>query len=185
MEPREDQHPRPLTQRDLDYTPEDGNRYEVIDGELYVTPFPGYAHQNSATRITSVLDHHVRAHQLGKVFAAGLKVVLDEPSGVGPDVVYVSAARMDGMREDGYYGAPDLVVEVLSRKPQLDRHVKLHKYARAGIPHYWIVDPDRRQLSEYRLEAGRYLLTTEVGGDSRFEPELFPGLAVELAELWV
>lgn len=176
---------RPLTQRDLDHTPDDGNRYEVIDGVLYVSPFASYAHQEAAGQLFSLLNHHVRARGLGKVFTAGLKVVLGEPTGVGPDVVFVSAAKMSQMKPDGFYGPPDLLVEVLSTKPDLDRVVKANKYAEAGVAHYWIVDPVRRCLSAYALEGGHYRLAAELGGDATFLPALFPGLRIALAELWV
>lgn len=174
-----------LTHRDLDHLPDDGNRHEIIDGALHVTPFPSHAHQHAATQLTIILGAYLREHPLGRVFAAGLKVVLDEPSGVGPDLVYVSTARMDRMQEDGYHGAPDLVVEVISTKPQLDRYVKLNKYAATGIPHYWIVDPDTRLLSAYRLSGQRYQLVGDLQGEATFCPELFPGLTIELVELWV
>ena len=174
-----------LTHRDLDHTPDDGNRYEVIDGVLHVTPFPSYAHQHAQAELFAAIKRHIDAHDLGRVFAAGLKVVLDEPTGVGPDLVYVSAARMDDMRDDGYHGPPDLLVEILSSKPQLDRYVKLRKYASAGVTHYWIVDPAQRILSAYRLDGGAYRLVAEPGRDEVFEPELFPGLRIPLALLWV
>lgn len=173
-----------LTQRDLDSTPDDGNCYEVIDGELYVTPFPSYAHQVAATRLLFLLMAHIREHRLGQAFASGLKVVLDEPTGVGPDIVFISTARMDRMKPDGYYGAPDLLVEVTSTKPALDRYVKFHKYARAGVPHYWVVDPDRRLLSAFRLRGETYEAEAEHSGRERFRPVLFPGLELDLAELW-
>jgi Uma2 family endonuclease len=174
-----------LTQRDLDFTPDDGNRYEVIDGELFVSPFPSAAHQQVVAALVGLLWGFVRERTLGKVFSAGLKVVLDEPTGVGPDVVYISNARLGTMREDGYYGPPDLIVEVLSSKPQLDRFVKLNKYERAGVPHYWIVDPERRRLDVYRLEGSRYALAAERSADQTFEPELFPGLTISLRDLWM
>ncbi len=174
-----------LTHRDLDYTPDDGNRYELIDGELHATPFPTYAHQNAATRLTTLLDNHVRAHGLGNVFAAGLKVVLDEPTGVGPDIVYIASSRMDGMREDGYYGAPDLIVEILSSKPQLDRYVKMKKYAQARVAYYWIVDPKACTLSSYTLDGKRYRLVAEHQREHVFQPRLFDGLQIDLTELWV
>jgi len=173
-----------LTQRDLDDTPDDGNRYEVIDGELHVSPFPTPAHQRVIAALVSLLRSHVRPRALGEVFPAGLKVVLDEPSGVGPDLVYVAQPRLENMREDGYYGAPDLLVEVLSSKPGLDRFVKFRKYARAGVPHYWIVDPRERRLDAYRLDGGQYALEAELAGEVTFEPALFPGLLIPLAELW-
>jgi Uma2 family endonuclease len=75
-----------LTQRDLDYTPEDGNLYEVIDGELSVTPFPGFAHQRVISKLFGALYGHVAERALGEVFTSGLKVVLGEPTGVGPDL---------------------------------------------------------------------------------------------------
>ena len=149
-----------------------------------MSPFPSTAHQQAVTQLVTILNEHVRNGSLGRVFAAGLKVVLDEPTGVGPDVVYVSMARMDGIREDGYHGAPDLIVEVLSSKPELDRLVKFKKYARAGVPHYWIVDPVEKSLAAYRLAAGRYELAGEGQGNARFESELFPGLLIPLDRLW-
>jgi Uma2 family endonuclease len=176
---------RGLTHRDLDDTPDDGNLWEVIDGELHVSPFPTPAHQRAVTRLVSVLDTFVRQQSLGEVFASGLKVVLDEPTGVGPDLVFISNARMRGMGADGFYGAPDLIVEVLSSKPGLDRHVKHAKYARAGVPHYWIVDPTRRTLEAYLLEGDRYALPVEFSREDTYEPGLFPGLVISLRELWM
>jgi Uma2 family endonuclease len=174
-----------MTQRDLDDTPDDGNRYEVIDGVLYVTPFPTTAHQSAVTNIVALLVQHVFDAGSGKVFTSGLKVVLDEPTGVGPDVVYLANERMAGLRADGYYGAPDMVVEVLSSRPALDTQIKKDKYARAGIRYYWIVDAAKRTLWEYRLAEGAYVLVTEARGEDEFRPELFPGLAILLGRLWL
>jgi Uma2 family endonuclease len=175
---------RSMTQRDLDDTPEDGNTYEVIDGELHVTPFPTAAHQYAQGQLYTILNVHVRAAGLGRVYPAGLKVVLDEPTGVGPDIVFISAARIGSLHEDGYYGAPDLVVEVLSAKPALDRIVKHSKYERAGIPHYWIVDSAERSLTALKLDGTKYRVVTRCAEEAVFEPELFPGLAILLADLW-
>jgi Uma2 family endonuclease len=150
-----------------------------------VTPFPNTAHQHAATQLVIILGNHVRQQKLGQVFMAGLKVVLDEPSGVGPDVVYISNARLDGLRSDGYYGAPDLIIEVLSTKPALDQLVKRQKYAQAGVPSYWIVDPDQKRLLAYRLDGDRYQLATQPEGEAIFEPDLFPALEIPLANLWL
>lgn len=176
---------RPLTHHDLDATPDDGNRYEVIDGVLYVSPFPNSSHQNVISALLIVLGNHVRQHGLGKVFTSGLKVVLDEPTGVGPDVVYISAARLPGLAIDGFHGIPDLLVEVLSSKPTLDTQIKKAKYARSGVPHYWIVDPAQRILQAFQLEGEHYVLAAEAAGDATFQPSLFPGLLIPLAELWL
>jgi Uma2 family endonuclease len=135
--------------------------------------------------LTAMLVAHVEQHGLGKVFCSAIKVVLDEPTGVGPDLVFISHARLDGLKDDGFYGAPDLIVEVVSSKPALDRIVKRDKYARAGVPHYWIIDPVKRTLEAYRLEATRYSLPVELAGDAVYEPAWLPGLRVSLRELWL
>jgi Uma2 family endonuclease len=176
---------RPLTHRDLDHLPEDGNRYEVIDGELHATPFPTAAHQHALSQLVIILGQHVREAALGKVFASGLKVILDEPTGLGPDLVYLSKARLGGLREEGFFGPPDLVVEVVSSKPALDQIVKKQRYARAGVPPYWIVDPDDRKRWAYQLRGNRYELADAPSGEESFTPDLFPGLTIDLAELWL
>jgi len=177
--------PHRWTRADLERLPDDGNRYEVIDGVLYVSPFPNSSHQNVITVLMRFLDNHVHRHKLGKIFPAGLKVVLDEPTGVGPDVVFISETRLQGLATDGYYGAPDLLIEVLSSKPALDIVIKKQKYARAGVPHYWIVDPERRILRAFQLEGGEYHQAAEAAGEAIFEPSLFPGLVIPLADLWL
>lgn len=176
---------RPLTHRDLDDTPEDGNRYEVIDGELYVSPFPTTAHQRAQTRLLVALSNHVSAHALGEVFTAGLKVVLDTPTGVGPDIVFITRAHLDQVQRDGFYGSPELLVEVVSSKPGLDRIVKFRKYAEAAVPHYWIVDPERRTVQAFALdESKKYRLDVELKDNDLFKPTLFPGLTIDLRDLW-
>jgi Uma2 family endonuclease len=174
----------PMTVRDLDDTPDDGNRYEVIDGELHVTPFPTTGHQKVAGELYFLLRLHVGARGLGDVFFSGLKVVLDELTGVGPDIVYIAKEQSGGIRRDGYHGPPTLVVEVLSSKPSLDTKVKRGKYARAGIQNYWIVDPDARTLLDYSLAGDDYELRGQHRGDETFRPVLFPGLEIPLGQLW-
>lgn len=174
----------PLTHRDLDDTPDDGCLYEIIDGALHVTPFPDEAHHAVISSLHLLIGAHVRAQRLGKVYVSGLKVVLDEPTGVGPDLVYISAARMGGMQADGFHGAPDLLVEVVSTRPALDRRLKLEKYAQAGVPHYWIADPHERLLDVFRLGPAGYVKTASLRERGVFAPEIFPGLTFDVAELW-
>jgi Uma2 family endonuclease len=176
---------RPLTHRDLDDLPEDdGVRYEVIDGELYMAPFPFISHQQVATALGAILWAYLKEHPIGRVFTSNTKVVLGEPTGVGPDVVYVSRANMGTVRKDGIYGPPDLMVEVTSSKPNLDRVVKYRKYASSGVRNYWIIDPDARTVDVFELRAKRYKRVAAVKDDETFATALFPGLVIPLAELW-
>lgn len=175
---------RPLTFHDLDETPDDGNRYEVIDGVLYVSPFPSYPHQHAVDQLVFLLTTFVREHNLGRVHSGGLKVVLDVPTGVGPDVVFISTARLVDMREDGFHGVPDLLVEVVSSKPALDRIVKFGTYAAAGVPHYWIVDPKDRRIDEFVLTGGRYARGA-TATEGRFTPNTPLGFSLDATELWL
>jgi Uma2 family endonuclease len=166
-------------------TPEDGNRYEVIDGELYVTPPPLEPHQKGSTNLVGYIWRYVHERRLGTVYSAPFGVVLDDENGVQPDIVYVSREREGLIAERGLEGAPDLVVEILSRSTQArDRGVKMKRYATSGIPHYWIVDPRGRALEAYRLVEQGYELTGRFGPGSTFHPQLFPGLEIPIDDLW-
>jgi Uma2 family endonuclease len=166
-------------------TPEDGNRYEVIDGGLYMTPPPSWTHQSASGVLHFYLMRHVRARRLGKVVAAPVGVILDEENGLQPDLVYISHERADIISERGVEGAPDLVVEILSPSTRArDRGIKMRRYAAAGVPHYWILDPRRQTLEAYRLVERGYELTGTFGPGSTFRPELFPGLEIPIDDLW-
>lgn len=166
-------------------TPEDGNRYEVIDGGLYMTPPPSWTHQSASGVLHFYLMEHVRPRGLGKVVAAPVGVVLDEENGLQPDLVYVSPERADIIGERGVEGAPDLVVEILSPSTRSrDRGIKMRRYAAGGVSHYWILDPRNRTLEAYRLIDGDYELTGTFGPGSTFRPELFPGLEIPIDDLW-
>lgn len=166
-------------------TPEDGNRYEVIDGELFVSPPPVERHQRGAGSLYGILWQHVTARRLGRVYFAPIGVVLDAENGVQPDLIFVSNERAGIITERGVEGAPDLVVEVLSPSTRArDRGIKMRRYAAAGAPHYWLLDPSTQNLEAYRLGENGYELAGTYGPAATFAPELFPGLEIEIAQLW-
>ncbi|MGE3596112.1 MAG: Uma2 family endonuclease, partial [Dehalococcoidia bacterium] len=98
---------------------------------------------------------------------------------------FVSRDRLHIITERGVEGAPDLVIEILSRRTQSrDRGVKMKRYAAAGIPHYWIVVPRTQSIEAYRLAETGYELTGTYGPGSTFRPEIFPGLEISVDLLW-
>ena len=99
---------------DIWKTPDDGNRYEVIDGDLYITPPPIVIHQCGAGNLHGFIWLHLRAHPTGEVFMAPIGLRLDGTNGLQPDIVYVSNERRAIIKVREIEGAPDLVVEVLS-----------------------------------------------------------------------
>lgn len=165
--------------------PDDGYRYEVIDGELFLSPAPDWGHQRSIGELHAYLWQHIRPLGLGEVVESPVGVVLDEETAVQPDLVYIARERLHIISERGVDGAPDLVVEALSPSTRArDLGVKMRRYAGAGIPHYWTLDHHDRTLCAYRLGAGEYDLVATCGPGSVFEPELFPGLRIPVDDLW-
>jgi Uma2 family endonuclease len=136
----------------------DGNRYEIVDGVLYMTTAPSYFHQWIVRRLDRFVG--VPAEEQGLAFAATAPIGLLMPGcdPVQPDFVVVLAARADIIRERRIQGVPDLIIEVLSPgSVAYDERVKLTAYAGAGVAEYAIVSPEERQLSLYQLETpGRY-----------------------------
>ena len=174
-----------LLAADIWDTPDDENRYEIIDGELYVTPPPSLAHQHAVSELLVLLRGFAKENGLGEVYVAPLGVILDPTTGVQPDIVFISPRRAGIMSERGLEGAPDLAVEVLSPSTaSRDRGIKMRRYAASGIDHYWIIDPRNRTLEAYRLESNGYASVANLAHDDVFQPELFPGIAIRLADLW-
>jgi len=165
--------------------PDNGKRYEVIEGEWYMAPAPSWWHQRVLGRLYVRVVSHVERHGLGEVVFAPIGVVLDDENGVEPDLIYIPRDRMHIISERGVEGAPDMVTEVLSPGTAArDRGLKMRRYAAAGVAHYWIVDPANRTLEAYRLGATGYEQEGVDGPGSIFSPTLFPGLEIPLDELW-
>jgi Uma2 family endonuclease len=164
--------------------PDNGKKYEVIDGELYVSPAPSWKHQLELGNLYTIVNTWVRAHRLGYVVPAPTGVVLDDENGVEPDLLFVSHERAHLISERGVEGAPDLIVEVLSPSTEArDRGLKLRRYAAAGVTHYWILDTNGPRIEERVLGEGGYRLVATVGPGEVFRPTLFPGLEIPLDEL--
>ena len=166
--------------------PENGKRYQILEGELFMTPPPGYSHQNSVTQLTRILAHYLIGHPIGKVFCSPFAVVLSDINVVEPDLVYVSNAKKNLIKERGVFGSPDLVVEVLSKgNKKMDRTRKFKLYAQFKVPHCWIVDPMEKTMELHELKKEEYQLSGKKQGNEIIKPALFSGLEFSLKELWV
>jgi Uma2 family endonuclease len=179
-----------LTLSDIAHIPRpmDDTRYELIDGELYVSTQPDLGHQFTCLRLGSRLDRHDELTSAGATYIAPGVIFSDEDA-VAPDVVWVSRDRLPTLRHpDGkLHGAPDLMVEVLSpgrRNHERDREVKLGQYSRYGVREYWIADWQQRTVQVYRrVDAALRLEVTLLDQDS-LTSSLLPGLSIPLAELF-
>ena len=173
-----------LTYGDYCHLPEDGKRYEIIDGELFVTPSPFRPHQRAVTRLTSYLSIFVQEKELGEVFVAPFDVVFSRFDVVEPDLLYISKERASVLTEKNVQGAPDLVVEVLSSSTaDRDRTIKLKLYARYGVKEYWVIDPNRPAARVYRRKKKRLELVDRLGPSDYLASPLFPGFSLPLKSL--
>ncbi len=133
-----------ITWQDVQQLPDDGNRYEAIEGELYVTAAPTLRHQRISRHLLLALHELLGDPDRGELFYAptGIEFPATE-EGVQPDLVFVSSERRGILTDLWIRGAPDLVVEILSpTTARRDRGVKRKLYERQGVEQYWIVDPD-------------------------------------------
>lgn len=174
---------RPLTYDDLCQMPEDGNRYELIGGELIVSPSPITIHQALSMALTLVVAPFVKARKLGRVFAAPLDVQISEHDVVEPDLIFVSNERLHIIKERKIEGPPALLVEILSPSSRTrDQVRKAQLYAEAGVPEYWLADPDARTLAIYMLAGTRYQLVPRDGAIVRLI--VLPGLEIDVEALF-
>jgi Uma2 family endonuclease len=161
--------------------PPDGKRYELLSGDLHVTPAPSPSHQRVVLRLARVLQDYFG--QPAEVFVSPIDVILTEQDVVQPDLVVVSGPAQ--VSDRGIEGPPLLVVEVLSPTTSAyDRTTKALRYAALGVTHYWIADLPAKRLECYRREASGYQQAASAAGDERFRHPDFPGLDFPISILW-
>jgi Uma2 family endonuclease len=175
-----------LTIDDLEQIPEEhpGDRHELIEGELFVTPVPVSKHQTVSSNVVFALEQHVRQHHLGIVRTAPTGVRLSPENFLVPDACFVARDRLHIRREKWIDGAPDLVVEILSPGTRRrDREVKRQLYARFGVPEYWIIDPEAETETVLTLSSDHYLPIPN-RPDSTIESHVLPDLELSLEQVF-
>ena len=174
-----------LTYADYVALPDDGKRYEILDGVLHVTPSPSRRHQRVVLTLATALEMHVRAHNLGEIDIAPFDVILSESNIVEPDIIFVSTDKLDTFSNRGFEGGPTLAIEVLSLSTaRTDRTTKLAIYGRHGVAWYWIVDPERPLIDVYRLDATGYAPPQTFTRDRFVDLPPFPGLVLDPRVIW-
>jgi Uma2 family endonuclease len=162
---------RPMTYLDLEdpaQCPDDGRRYEVISGELYAAAAPDRRHQDLSALLTVRLYRAANETGLGRVYAAPVDVRLLGTDQVQPDLIVILRERLHIYRGHVIFGPPDLVIEILSPSTRnVDEGHKRRFYAEAGVPEYWLFDPDGI-IRPFALVDGAYVsIEPEVDGSLR------------------
>lgn len=174
------------TYKDYAALPEDGRHYEIVNGVLMMAPAPTPDHQDIVAMIVHYLVSQVKLAKLGRVFPGPIDVVLEPKNVFQPDVVVILNAHFDRVAKKKIIGAPDLVVEIASpATAAIDRTAKYEKYARAGVPEYWIVNPPRQTIEVFVLEDGEYHSLGVFEGKNLLPSQVVPGLPVHVEQFFM
>lgn len=176
------------TSRDLETMPDDGKRYEIIEGELYVSRQPHFNHQTVCANIVTLLKVWSTRNHLG-VANSTPGIIFADDDDVVPDVMWISHERLaTALESDGkLHSAPELVIEVLSPgeiNERRDRETKLKLYSRRGAMEYWIVNWRTRQIEIYRREEAALKQAKTVYADDTLQSPYLPGFHCEVREIF-
>lgn len=169
---------------DLRELPHDGNRYEILEGVLAVSPSPNRKHQDIVRRLAAFFIG-VEAAGHGQWYPAPFDVVFSNNNVTEPDLLFVQTNRLHIITDANVQGPPDLIVEVLSSSTRdRDLGLKAHLYAQFGVPEYWVADPDTESITVHRLTENGYHRTGPFRKGETIECPLFPGLPLPIADVF-
>ncbi|MBW4642328.1 MAG: Uma2 family endonuclease [Goleter apudmare HA4340-LM2] len=164
------------------------NRYEIIDGELFVTKSPHWNHQSSSINIGTVLKIWSDETGLGKA-AIAPGIIFSDADNVIPDVVWVSNERLELLLDEARHltGAPELIVEILSpgeKNEKRDRQTKLKLYSVQRVQEYWICDYTQKQVEVYRREQALLKLAATLFSEDELTSPLLPSFKCVVSKLF-
>ncbi len=163
----------------------DDERYELLNGELILSPSPKEIHQYISGILHLMIGTFVRGRSLGKVYCAPFDVVLSDTDVVQPDILFVSHERSRILTRENVRGAPDLVVEILSSATaERDRTIKLDLYAQHGVKEYWMVDPEARTITVLLRGEGGFGVAGIYGEGQILRSPTLAGFGVALEEIF-
>ena len=176
---------RPVfTMADLGQLPDDGKRYEIVQGDLVVSPSPNRKHQQVVWNLVEFFNRVKRAG-FGTAYIAPFDVVFDNHNVTEPDMIFVRSDRLAIITDANVQGSPDLIVEVLSPSTrERDLGVKARLYARSGVLEYWVADPEVETLATHRLTDEGYRLAGPYRAGETVQSPLFPGIILAVSDLF-
>ncbi|NPV28131.1 MAG: Uma2 family endonuclease [Firmicutes bacterium] len=163
----------------------EGSPYQLIGGELVMTPSPTPYHQMVSMKLELKMAGYVLEKGLGVVLYAPVDVYLEETETYQPDIIYISNERLFIIEENRINGAPDLVVEILSPGTgYYDLRTKYKIYEKSGVREYWIVDPHSKSVQVFCLKGGKYALDQEVEQQGEVQSRVIAGFAVQVESIF-
>jgi len=174
-----------MTAREYFELPEGPPHFQLIDGDLYMSPSPRRYHQRISMSLSLLLGNFVEEHAVGVLYAAPSNVQLAADTVVEPDLYFVSHARAHILTEQGTHGAPDLIVEILSPSTaKIDMGIKREIYAESGVAEMWVVVPEKRVVEVYRFAENAALPVATLAVGEVLESPIFPGLVLKIGDVF-
>lgn len=144
--------PAPQTAKDIFEGLPEGTRAQLIENMIVMEPAPAFLHQDISAQLAVAIYNFVKQRGLGKLLYAPINVYLDDENAFQPDILYISRERLSIIKKNGIYGAPDLIVEIISpATSQFDWHDKKRMYERNAVKEYWLVNPGSGMVQGYKL----------------------------------
>jgi len=169
--------------KDYKLLPE-GAPYQLIEGELIMTPAPSPRHQIILGNIVEKVRQFTKG--LGITIFSPVDVYLGQEDAYQPDMVFITKQRQEIIKDDGIYGPPDLVIEILSLSTAYyDIRKKFRVYERYGVQEYWIVDPETNSIELYTNKEGHFSLTGKAEGEGEIESSVLKGLKLTIEDIFV
>jgi Uma2 family endonuclease len=176
-----------LTIADLDTLPDDGNLYELFEGELFVSRAPSISHQRVLGNLHAILRDYLAQRPIGEVLLTP-GVIFDEFNSAIPDAVFLSHQRISEIISgERIVGAPELVIEIVSpgkENARRDREVKRQVYGKHGVKEYWIADPFNRSLEIYHLKRHNLALAETLMDEDDLTSSVLPEFKCKVSQIF-
>lgn len=176
-----------LTVDDLVALPDDGNRYELFEGELFMSRAPGVSHQRVLGNIYALIKVYLEQNSIGEVLLTP-GVIFDNLNSAIPDAVFVSNQRKkEIISGERFVSAPELMIEIVSpgkENERRDRVVKRQVYGKHGVKEYWIADPQNKSLEIYRLKRHNLALAETLMDEDEIASSLLPGFKCKASQIF-
>lgn len=135
----------------------EGTSAQLINNQIYMSPSPSNSHQKVLMKISAQLFNHVERGNLGEIRVAPFDVFFNKKNAYQPDIIFIARENLHKLKERGFFGAPDLVIEILSPATwRFDKEDKRDEYERSGVKEYWMIDPVDKSAEGFYLEGGEF-----------------------------
>jgi Uma2 family endonuclease len=176
-----------LTVADLEALPDDGNRYELFEGELFVSRAPSLSHQRILGNLHAILRTYLDQNPIGEILLTP-GVIFDESNSAIPDAVFLTNQQVNNIGSgERIFEAPELAIEIVSpgkENARRDREVKRQIYGKHGVKEYWIADPEKRSLGIYRLDKYTLKLAATLVDEDEITTPILPGFSCKANQIF-